>query len=135
MILGDVRKDLGVLGRTAGLNAWDYQPDDPQDLPAMVVGGIKSMVRLNQKVSLVQIGVTMYVNAADPEDASRKLDQLLSVGTEDGLSFIDILDSHAADEAASWRSIKFLSAGPYQKYAMPGDGSALGVEVTVELTA
>lgn len=133
MDLRQLRADLGVVAASSGFNAWSYQPDDPQDLPAAVVGGIKSMERLNQTVSQLMIGVTFYANAADPQDATERLDLALSVGNPD--SFIDTLDSVEIADGPAWRSVRFDSAGPYTRYSMPGGGSSLGVEVTLELTA
>lgn len=133
MDLRQIRTDIGVVAGESGFNAWDYAPDDPQDLPAAVVGGIKSMVRLNAVVTECQIEVTFYVNAADPQDAAARLDLALSVGLPD--SFIDMLDSVTPADGPSWRSIRFESAGPYQRYAIPGGAVALGCTVTLELTA
>lgn len=133
MDLRKVRQDIGVVAGESGFNAWDYQPDDPQDLPAAVVGGIQSMKRLNRLTTEVKIDVTFYVNASDPEDAAKRLDLALSVGMPD--SFIDMLDSVTVEDGPSWRSIRFNSAGSYMKYQMPGNAVALGVTVTLELTA
>lgn len=133
MNVRDIRRDIGVVAGRAGFNAWDYQPDDPQDLPAAVVGGIKEMTRLNKKVTQLKIGVVFYVNAADAQDATSRLDLALSVGNPD--SFIDMLDEVTQQDSPSWKAIRFESAGPYQKYQMPGESIALGVEAVLELTA
>jgi len=133
MDLRKVRADIGVVAGVSGFNAFDYVPDDPKDLPAAVVGGIKSMVRLNAVVTQVELGVTFYVSAADPQDSAARLDLALSTGLPD--SFIDNLDSVTPADGASWRSIRFQSAGPYIRYQMPGGGVALGVDVVLELTA
>lgn len=133
MDLRAIRKDLGVVAQEAGFNAWDYEPDDPQNLPAAVVGGIRSMTRLNAQVTRVELGVTFYVNAADPQDATARLDLALSTGIQD--SFIDNLDTDAEKPDRSWRSVRFAASGPYTRYSMPGGAVALGVEITLELTA
>lgn len=133
MDLRQIRADLGTVAAEAGFNAWDYQPDDLQHLPAAVVGGIKSMERLNQTVTQVQIGVTFYVNPADAKDATSRLDLALSTGNPN--SFIDCLDGVSSLDNPAWRSVRFDSAGPYAMYVMPSGSSALGVEVTLELTA
>jgi hypothetical protein len=137
MDLRAIRTDIGVLASNAKFNAWSYMPSDPQDLPAAVVGGIKSMKRLNRLVTQLQIGVIFYVNFTDPEDAATRLDTALSTGNPD--SFIDQVDSLTQADQPSWRSIRFESAGPYTVYTLPsGDPSgadALGVEVILELTA
>ncbi len=136
MDLAALRSDIKVIGQTCGLNAWDYQPDDPQNLPALVVGGMRSLTRLNQVVAQIEVSVHIYVNAADPKDATRALDALLSINQPAKTSFIDVLDSEMETlDTPSWRSIKFLSAGPYTHYIMPGGLTALGVEVILELTA
>ena len=134
MDLRAVRHDLGVVAQNIGLNAWDYQPDDPQNLPAAVVGGIQEMHRLNRIVTQFKLGVTLYVNCADPQDATAALDLYLSTGL-DG-SFIEALDAVIPGlDSPAWRSVRFDSAGPYRRYSMPGGGAALGVEVVLELTA
>ncbi len=133
MDMRQVRADLGTVARSAGWNAWDYQPDDPQNLPAAVVGGISEFMRLNRLVSQFKIGVTFYVNLANPQDAAERLDLVLSPGNPD--SFLDVLDSVTAEDGAAWRSVRFDSATPYQRYSMPGGLYALGVELMLELTA
>ena len=133
MDLRQIRADLGAVARESNFAAWDYEPDDPKDLPAAVVGGIQSMTRLNAVVTQIKLDVTFYVNAVDPQDASARLDLALSTGMPD--SFIDQLDSVMPVDGPSWRSIRFDSSGPYKRYAMPGGGVALGVTVTLELTA
>lgn len=134
MDLRQLRIDLGKVAQTAGYNAWDYTPDDPQNLPAAVVGGIRSMVRLNALTTQIQVEVTFYVSAADPKDAAGRLDLALSVGL-DG-SFIDCLDTMSeAPNTPSWRSVRLDSAGPYQRVLMPGGGAALSVAIVLELTA
>lgn len=133
MNLAQLRADLKAVAEAAGFNAWDFVPDDPQDLPASVVGGIQSMVRLNAHVTQVKIGIEFYANHADAKDATRRLDLVLSTG--DPNSFIDILDHVEESDGPSWRSIRFDSCGPYTLVTMPGGGSALKVEATYELTA
>ncbi len=133
MDLRQLRADLGTVAGEAGFNAWDYLPDDPKTLPAAVVGGILEMERLNRLTTQIKLGVTFYVSAADPKDASARLDRALSVGLGD--SFIDWLDSVQLADGPSWRSVRFDSAGPYQKFSLPGGGVALGVTVVLELTA
>ncbi len=133
MDLRQVRKDLGVVAGEAGFSAWDYVPDDPQDLPAAVVGGLSLFERLNAIVTKVNIGITFYVDLSDAQDAAARLDLVLSTGMPN--SFIDWLDSVTSNDLPAWRSVRFLSAGPYNRYTMPGGAVALGVEVTLEITA
>lgn len=133
MNLRAIREDLAAVAQEAGFNSWSVSPDDPQDLPAAVVGGIQNLVRLNRLTTQIQIGITFYVSLAEPVDATARLDLALSVG-ETG-SFIDLLDSVHAEDGAAWRSVRFVSAGPYTRFTMPGGGAALGVEVQLELTA
>jgi hypothetical protein len=134
MDLRAIRRSIAAIALESGFSAWDYAPDDPSELPAAVVGGIKQMRRMNRLVCEIQIGVTFYASQADPIDATSRLDNALSTGTDGGTSFLDNLDA-ADDAAAGWRSIRFLAAGPYAVYAMPGNAKALGVEVILELTA
>lgn len=134
MDLRQLRADLGTVAQTSGFNAWDYEPDDVQDLPAAVVSGIKEMERLNRLVTRVKVVITFLVSLADPQDAAARLDTALSNGVQD--SFIDNLDSVSVEnDGPAWRSVRFDSAGPYTRYQMPGGGSYLGVEVLLELTA
>lgn len=133
MDLREIRIGLAAVARAAGFNAWDYMPDDPQDLPASTVGGIESMVRLNEAVTQVQLKVSFYVNETDMQDATARLDKALSVGLNG--SFIDTVDEVTTADGPPWRSIRFVSAGPYQRFAMPGNGWALGVETIWEMTA
>lgn len=133
MNLAQLRADLKAVAETAGFNAWDFLPDDPQHLPAAVVGGIHAMVRLNAHVTQVQIGITFYASHADAKDATRRLDLALSTG--DPNSFIDIMDAVTESDGPSWRSIRFDSCGAYHLVSMPSDGTALAVETIWELTA
>jgi hypothetical protein len=137
MDLRAIRKDLAVLVQQSGFAAWSFLPSDPGDLPAGVVGGIKSMVRLNAFVTEITIGITFYANFTDPADAAERLDRMLSTGNANSL--IDQFDKLTQSDTPSWRSIKFDSAGPYTVYTMPSGGpsgaDALGVEVTLGLTA
>lgn len=135
MDLRAIRVDLSTVAVTAGFdNAWSIQPDDPQSLPAAVVGGIISMERLNAIVTKIMLPITLYVNAADIQDATERLDLALSTGLPNSL--IDCMDAVAEPpNTPSWRSIRFDSSGPYQKVIMPGGGSALSVETRWELTA
>lgn len=133
MNLGAIREDLRVVAESIGFNAWSYQPDDPKDLPAAVIGGIKGLTRLNQVVSQIQLGVSFFCNLNDPQDATNRLDLALSVGV-DG-SFVDALDAITPDDSPAWRSCKFVSAGPYLRYQMPANQAALGCEAILELTA
>lgn len=136
MDLRALRKDLRVVAGESGFTAWDFVPEDPQDLPAAVVGAPKSMVRMNRLITQVEIPITFYASLADPLDATERLDLALSTGLPN--SFIDLLDFAAQQEGAtapSWRSVRFVSAGPYTRFALPGTVYALGVEVILELTA
>lgn len=135
MDLRQLRADISAVAQAAGFNSWDYMPDDPQDLPAAVVGGIKSMERLNRQVTQVQIGVTFYASAADPLDATSVIDRALSIGAAE-TSFIDLLDDvDVIADGPAWRSARFDHSSEYRLYGMPGGGNALGVEVTLEFTA
>lgn len=135
MDLRAIRAALGVLSAAANFNAWDYIPDDPQHLPAAVVDGILSLDRLNAHVTQFDITITFYASGADPKDASARLDLLLSTGITG--SFADLLTTAAAvlSPAPPWRTIKLKTAGPYTRYAMPNGELALGVQITLELTA
>lgn len=133
MNVGAVRADLRAVAESVGFNAWAYQPDDPKDLPAAIIGGVKQYTRLNQTVTQIQLGVSFLANLNDPEDATNRLDLALSVGV-DG-SFIDAIDAIVPADSPAWRSCKFVSWGPYLRYAMPGGAAALGVEAILELTA
>lgn len=137
MDLVKIRDDLATVAREAGFNAWDHEPDDPAHLPAAVVGGIKEMHRHNQFTTSVHIGVTLYASLADAKDATRVLDRALSVKVpgQSATSYIDWLDDVTIDDGAAWRSVSFVSAGPYQRYTLPAGGVALGVEIVLELTA
>ena len=128
-----LRADLGVVAGEAGFSAFDYEPADPKNLPAAVVGGIKSMERLNAHVTQIQIGITFFVNAANEKDATARLDLALSTGLPN--SFIELLDSVSIEDGPAWRSVRFESAGPYLHYVMPSGGPALAVEITLEFTA
>lgn len=132
MDLRQIRTDLGTVAGEAGYSAWSYQPDDPQALPAAVVGGIHSFERLNVKETRIELGVTFYVSLQNAEDAAARLDLLLSVGDPD--SFVTLLD--AVDPAtASWFGLWITSAGPYQRVAMPDSSVALSVELVLQITA
>jgi hypothetical protein len=133
MDLARIREDLAAVATAAGFNSWDYEPDDPQTLPACIIGGIREMERLNAIVTRAQILVTFYCSVADPKDATRRLDLALSVGHPN--SFIDMLDSVTLEDGPAWRSIRFESASRYRRFAMPGGHVALGVEIVLELTA
>lgn len=139
MDLRKIRTDVAVVGAEAGFNAWNVIPDDPQDLPACVVGGVRSLKRLTMAGACeLQIEVEFYANAADMVDATTTLDMVLSLGLQ--TSFLSLLE--AADEQPvgsptrpSWRSAMFIGAGPYKQIAMPGGGVALAVGVVIEFTA
>lgn len=135
MDLRQVRKDLATVGTTAGFNSWSVHPDDPQDLPALVVGGIKSMTRLTMSgVCQFELELAFYVSAASPDDAAERLDMVLSLGEPD--SFLTVLEAVSAQrDNPAWRSARFVGAGPYQRVTMPGGGAAMSVTVTLELTA
>lgn len=132
MDLRQVRIDIRAVIAVCGYNAWDYEPDDPQDLPAGVVDGIESLIRMNRLVTAVKIGVTFYVNNADPKDATAKLDLTLSTGFTN--SYVDALDA-ASLAGASWRSIRLEGAEAYHRVAMPGGGVALACRTITDLTA
>jgi len=132
--LRQLRTDLSVVGASAGFNAWNVEPDDPQHLPAMVVGGVRSMRILTIDGGVeVEISATFYANAADNEDATATLDMVLSIGTAD--SFLDWLLSVKPVDEPAWRSVRFVQAGPYHEVALPGSGTALAVEVVLSFTA
>lgn len=133
MDLRAVRRDICTVAGEAGFNAFSYQPSDLKTFPAAVVGGVRSFVRLNVRVTQVQIACTFYVALTDVEEATRKLDLVLSTG--DPNSFVDLLDSVQPDDNPSWRSVRIDSAGAYTQYSFPGGAIALGVEVILELTA
>lgn len=135
MDLSALRADLATVAKTAGFNAWSYMPDDPKDLPAAVVAGVRSMSRLTiGGACVVELEVELYVNATDPEDASKRLDLALSLGV--GESFLTILEAIDPNlDKPAWRSARFVTAGPYTRVAMPGGGVALSVAVLLELTA
>lgn len=133
MDLRALREDLTAVAEAAGFNAWSYVPDDPQDLPAAVVGGIQEMNRLNQHVTQIKLGISFIANAADPVDATARLDLALSTGNAE--SFIDMLDSVGTEDGPAWSSVRFDSAGPYTSIDLPGGGTALGVEIVLQLTA
>ena len=140
MDLRALRTQLAQVGQTCGLNTWDYMPDDPQNLPALVIEGFSAMTRLNAIVTELDLEVVFYVNNAEAKDAAARLDGLFSVGVDPGVSFIDALDAftegNPADTGAYWRSVRFKSAGPSRRYAMPGDGTvALGCPAVWTFTA
>ncbi len=129
MDIAAIRASLALGARDAGFGAWDYAPDDPFDLPAAVVGGIKSMNILTRSVTQAEIGILFYCSLADAEDATRRLDLVLSVGDPD--SFLTNILNYTT---AGWTSIRFVSAGPYSRYSMPGGAVSLGVEILLEIT-
>ena len=133
MDLRKLRTDLGTVATEAGFTAWDYYPDDVQNLPAAVVGGIAGMVRLNRLVTEIDIGITFYCSLADPADAAARLDLALSTNM-DG-SFLDAVDEITPTDAVNWRSVTFVRAGPYNRYDMPGNTHALGCEIVLRFTA
>ena len=140
MDLGKLREDIAVVCRTAGLNGWNFDTDDPQNLPAAVVSGVDQMERLNRIVTRVVIMIDLYVSNAEPLDGSRALDRLLStdVVKEDGKvgSLIDAFDAvQDGIDQPSWRSHRFDSAGRYTRVSMPGGGVALYCQVLYEFTA
>lgn len=133
MDIAAIRAQLATVAGLAGFNAFDYQPDDPGALPAVVAGGIREMERLNRIVTRLQLVVTFYASLAEPADAARRLDLALSVGVEG--SFIDLLDAVPV-EGQAWRSVRFIGSGPYQTTIMPaGTGNALSCETVLEFTA
>lgn len=136
MDLRQVRADLATVAATAGFNAWDFEPDDPQQLPAAVVGAPLLIERMNAHVTKLQLPVGLYVSNADARAATALLDQALSTGVGEG-SFLDALDSltQADTEASAWRSARFESASQYQRVALDGGGSMLAVPIVLELTA
>ena len=139
MDVAAIRVNLALVGDTVGLNHWDYMVDDPGGLPAMIVEGIRSMRRLNKIVTELEIEIGFYANNAEPKDAARRLDGLLSIGMSPGVSFIDALDAftegNPADTGAYWRSCRFVSAGPYRRVSMPDNAVALGCSTVWALTA
>ena len=130
-----LRTDFGTVAQTAGFNAYDYEPDDPGALPAAVVGGVRSLRRLTMSGTCeVELEITLYVSAADPQDATATLDLALSLGLSTSLlSILEAVDPIL--DKPSWRSARFVTAGPYQRVAMPGGGAALACSVVVEFTA
>lgn len=137
MNVATVRADLAIVAAACGYSSFPYEPADPGGLPAAVVGGISSMVRLNQFVTKLQIGVTFFAALGNDagKSAAEKIDGTLSVGT--GTGFVDHLAAEAA--AGHLTAIKvngwaFVSAGPYTKYELPGAVPALGCTMTIELT-
>lgn len=134
MDLRQLRVDLGVVGQMAGFNAWNIVPDDPQHLPAMVVGGVRSMQVITMDGGVeVELVATFYTSTADAEDATAVLDLVLSIGKED--SFLDWLLNVKPVDGPAWRSVRFVQAGPYHDVAMPGGSVALAVEVVLSFTA
>lgn len=134
MKLRELRTDLGVVAATAGFNAWNIVPDDPQYLPAAVVGGVRSMQVITMDGGVeVELVVTFYVPMTDAEDSTAVLDLVLSMG-EDG-SFLTVLMGVTAEDGPAWRSVRFTQAGPYHTVAMPGGSVALAVEVVLTFTA
>lgn len=139
MDLHQLRADVGAVGRAAGFNAWSYEPDDPQNLPALVVGGVKSLIRKTMSgICELEIDITLYVNAANPEDAAARLDLALSLGMADSfLSYMEAVDPQAGppESRPAWRSARFIAAGSYQRVTMPGGGEAATVNITYSFTA
>lgn len=130
-----VREGLASAARECGFSAWDYQPDDPQQLPAAVVGAPVEMEALTLTRWKLVVPVTFYCSTADPKDASERLDLVLSINLVDEddeprLSFIDTLK---AAEAPPWKSARFSSAET-GRYTMPGGSVALGTRVDIEVT-
>lgn len=123
-----MRADLAVVAKAAGFSSFAYEPDDPQNLPAAVVGGIQSMTRLNRLTTELVLGVTFYCSLASARDAASRLDKVLSIGT--GTGFLDLLAT-----TSTFKSWVFQSAGPYTTYQLPGGDFALGCTVTLQLTA
>lgn len=137
MDLVAVSIDLETAALAHGYSAFSYEPDDPGNLPAAVVGGIDSMVALNRFVTTVQLGVTFYQSLGldDGKSARRALDKTFSVGT--GTSFLDALAAQAA--AGHFTAIKvdgwaFVSADRYTKYEMPGEAFGLGCTMHLAIT-
>jgi hypothetical protein len=130
-----VREALGLAAGAAGFNAWDYMPDDVQNLPAAVVGAPREMEALTLTRWRLQLPVTFYVSSANPKDANERLDRALSIGLEDEdevprLSFLDTL---ADAIEPPWKTARFVSAQT-SRYTMPGNSVAWGTEVLVEVT-
>lgn len=118
------RASIAAAAVACEFNAYDFQPDNPGDLPAAVVGGITLYERLNASVARVQLVVTLYASSSDAQDATRCLDTALSTNVAN--SFIDAvsaIDGMTVD-----------SAGAYQQFVMP-TGTALGVPITIQIVS
>lgn len=140
MNLAKIRADLKVVAETCGVNAWDYAPDDVKVLPAAVVGAPQAMRRLNRLKTEVEIPVAFYVNNADPQDATRRMDALLSMNVQNdpefvGVAFMDVLDTVHAEDGPAWDSVRFSHAEPYSLVNMGNDAVALACKITLTLTA
>lgn len=135
MNLRQLRTDVGAVAAGAGFNAWNIEPDDPEHLPAAVVGGVRSMQLITMAGGVeVELVVTFYVSTADAEDGTAVLDMVLSMGQPD--SFLTALLGVEQENGPAWSSVRFVQAGPYHNVQLPGNGGvAQAVEVLLSFTA
>jgi threonine dehydrogenase-like Zn-dependent dehydrogenase len=132
MDLHGIRTDLAAILAPLGYQSYAYLPDDPQVLPAAVVGvpaAIEYGMTLGSTVA-VEIPLTLVFSMTSVQDAQARMDAALSTGVTGS-----VIDALRTTGSTYWNgSVRVTGAGPVGTVAV-GSSNALAVTLTLSLHA